>query len=556
MAEVAETASGADVAKLVNETKRRLLLGDEALALGALHAGLTGAFSYPGTPATEILEFVERETKGGPPVSEGGVAHAWAANEKVAYEEAMGMSFAGRRALVSFKHVGLNVAADPFMNSAVSGVDGGVVVACADDPGQHSSQNEQDSRVFASFAQVPCLEPAGAQDAYDMARDAFDLSERFGIPVMMRLVTRISHTRSSVVLAEPRPQRPLQPSTDYARWTLLPVNARKGVAALAAKHGDLVAWSETCRWNRLELGPSGGRTGVIASGIAINYFLENFDPTGPGDAVPPYLAIGAYPVPVGLVEKLLDAVDTVLVLEDGYPYIEGMLRGLLDRPRGKTIRGKLDGAVPRTGELSPDLVREALGLPARPHRPAPDVALTGRPPSLCAGCPHIDSNAAIRVVLDTYPEAKLFGDIGCYSLAYLPPFKTIHASIDMGSSISMAMGAAAAGVHPAIASIGDSTFLHSGMTSLVDAAKRDVPMTVMVLDNGTTAMTGFQGSMTTGDDLVRVIRGLGVREEHLHLMTPHRKNHEENVALVKRAVEHRGLSVIVAQRECIQTAKG
>ena len=534
------------------KTATRPLLGDEALALGAIDAGLSGAFSYPGTPATEILEFVARETGDGPPASAGGVSHSWSANEKVAYEEAMGMSFAGRRALVSFKHVGLNVAADPFMNSAVSGVDGGVVVACADDPGQHSSQNEQDSRVFASFAQVPCLEPAGAQDCYDMARDAFDLSERFGIPVMLRLVTRIAHTRSGVALAERRSPRPLQPSTDYARWSLLPVNARKGVAALAAKHADLTAWSETCRWNRLDLGSSGSRTGVIAAGIAINYFLENF---GPEDALPPYLAIGAYPLPVGLVEKLLDSVDTVLVLEDGYPHIEGMLRGLLDRPRGKAIRGKLDGAVPRTGELSPDLVREALGLPARPHRPASELALAGRPPSMCNGCPHIDSNAAIRVILDTYPGAHVFGDIGCYALAYLPPFRTVHASIDMGSSISMAMGAAAAGVHPAIASIGDSTFLHSGMTSLVDAAKRDVPMTVMILDNATTAMTGFQESMATGDDLVRVVKGLGVRADHFHVINPHRKHHEENVALVKREVEHQGLSVIISRRECIQTAR-
>jgi indolepyruvate ferredoxin oxidoreductase alpha subunit len=330
------------------------------------------------------------------------------------------------------------------------------------------------------------------------------------------------------------------------------VNARKGVAALAAKHADLTAWSETCRWNRLDLGRSGSRVGVIAAGIAINYFLENY---GPDDAVPPYLAIGAYPLPVALVGKLLDSVDTLLVLEDGYPHVEGMLRGLLDRPRGKAIRGRLDGAVPRTGELSPDLVRAALGLPARPHRAASGLALAGRPPSMCNGCPHIDSNAAIRVVLDTYPGAHVFGDIGCYALAYLPPFRTVHASIDMGSSISMAMGAAAAGVHPAIASIGDSTFLHSGMTSLVDAVKRDVPMTVLILDNGTTAMTGFQESMTTGEDLVRVVRGLGVREEHLHVINPHRKHHEENVALVKREVEHKGLSVIIARRECIQTAR-
>lgn len=541
---------------------KRPLLGDEAVALGALHAGLSGAFSYPGTPATEILEFVERETRGGPSAAEGGVTCAWSANEKVAYEEAMGMSFAGRRALVSFKHVGLNVAADPFVNSAVSGVDGGVLVACADDPGQHSSQNEQDSRELARFALIPCLEPRGAQEAYDMAREAYELSERFCMPVMMRLVTRISHTRSAVELAEPLPKKPLAPSTEFSRWSLLPGNARKRVAKIAAQQKDLTAWSESCRWNSLHLDETAGRAssaptgatprvGVIASGIAINYFLENY---GPGDRVPPHVRVGAYPLPVKMIARLLDAVDEVLVLEDGYPMIEGQLRGLLDNPRGKTIRGRLDGTLPRTGELSPDVVRAALGLPARPHRHAPDLALAGRPPSLCNGCPHIDSNAAVRVIMDTYPGTRVFGDIGCYALAYLPPFETVHASIDMGSSISMAMGASAAGVRPVVATIGDSTFLHSGMTSLVDAAKRDLDMTVVILDNETTAMTGFQESMATGNDLVRVVRGLGVAEEHLHLITPHKKNHADNVALVKRAVEHKGLSVIIAKRECIQTA--
>ncbi len=530
---------------------KRPLLGDEAVALGAIHAGLSGAYSYPGTPATEILEFVARETAGGPPAAAGGVTHSWSANEKVAYEEAMGMSFAGRRALVSFKHVGLNVAADPFVNSAVCGVDGGVLCACADDPGQHSSQNEQDSRVLAQFALIPCLEPRGAQEAYDMAREAFEVSERFCLPVMLRLVTRISHTRSAVEVGERRDPKPLKPSTDYSRWSLLPGNARKRVAKIAAQQADLQAWSLGCRWNSLHLDGTGGRLGVIASGIATNYFLENY---GPGDRVPPHVRIGAYPLPAAMIGRLLDAVDEVLVVEDGYPFIEGQLRGLLDRPRGKTIHGRLDGTLPRTGELSPDIVREALGMDPRPHRGAPQLDLAGRPPSLCAGCPHIDSHAAVRVILDTYPEARVMGDIGCYALAFLPPFQTVHASIDMGSSISMAMGAAAAGVRPVIASIGDSTFLHSGMTSLIDAAKRDLDMTVLILDNGTTAMTGFQESIVNGNDLVRVVRGLGVPEEHLHRMVPHRKNHQQNVELVKRAVEHEGLSVIIAERECIQTA--
>jgi indolepyruvate ferredoxin oxidoreductase alpha subunit len=415
---------------------RRPLLGDEAVALGAIHAGLSGAYSYPGTPATEILEFVEKETRGGPPVSEGGVHHSWSANEKVAYEEALGMSYAGRRAMVSFKHVGLNVAADPYMNSAVTGVEGGFLVVSADDPGMHSSQNEQDSRVYASFALVPCFEPANGQEAYDMAREAFDASERFGLPVMMRLVTRLAHSRSGVALAEKRAPNPLQPTADTARWTLLPSNARKNYAALTRKQAELLAWSESSRWNQLRLGDAGGKVGYIASGVGLNYLLESF---GPGEALPPHLKVGCYPIPVALVSKLLDAVDTVVVIEDGYPFIESALRGLLDRPRGKTVKGRLDGTLPRAGELNPDLVRKALGLPERPRQAAPDLKLAGRPPSLCDGCPHIDSYNAVKVILEAEPKARVFADIGCYTLGAYAPYNAAHSCVDMGASISMAM---------------------------------------------------------------------------------------------------------------------
>ncbi|MBI5547113.1 MAG: indolepyruvate ferredoxin oxidoreductase, partial [Deltaproteobacteria bacterium] len=474
--------------------EHRPLLGDEAVALGAIHAGLTGAFSYPGTPATEILEFIEKETAHGPPVTEGGVHHNWSANEKVAYEEALGMSYAGRRALVSFKHVGLNVAADPFMNSAVTGIDGGFMVVSADDPGMHSSQNEQDSRVYANFALIPCYEPANGQQAYEMTREAYDVSERFGVPVMMRLVTRIAHSRSGVAVAEKRPQNPLRPTTDPARWTLLPSNARKGYDSLLSKQAQMVQWSESSRFNQLHLEGHSGRVGYIASGIALNYFLENF---GEGDAVPPYLQIGCYPIPVALVEKLCDAVDTVVVLEDGYPFIETALRGLLDKPRGKTIHGRLDGRLPRAGELNPDIVRRALGLPDRARQSAPDLKLVNRPPSLCDGCPHIESYTAIKVILDSDPSARVFSDIGCYTLSAYPPYQTAHACVDMGASISMAMGAAAAGMYPVIATIGDSTFVHSGMTPLVGAAKRNLNMTVFILDNSTVGMTGGQETMAT-----------------------------------------------------------
>ncbi|MBI5545376.1 MAG: indolepyruvate ferredoxin oxidoreductase [Deltaproteobacteria bacterium] len=529
----------------------RPLLGDEAVALGAIHAGLSGAFSYPCTPATEIYEFDERETDGGPPASEGGVHHSWSANEKVAYEEALGMSYAGRRALVSFKHVGLNVAADPFMNSGVTGVDGGFVVASADDPGMHSSQNEQDSRIYASFALIPCLEPADGQEAYDMTREAYAVSERLKLPVMVRLVTRLAHSRSGVKVGPRRKANPLAPAADPRHWTLLPSNARKLYRSLTEKQAELLRWSEESAFNVLRL-EGAGRLGVIACGVARNYFLENY---APGQALPPHLKIGAYPIPVALVAKLLDAVDEVLVLEDGYPYVESALRGLLDNPRGKRIRGRADGAVPRTGELTPDLARAALGLPPRAHQVAPAPHLPARIPQLCDGCPHIDSYNIIKVVLDADPEARVFSDIGCYTLSAYKPYEACHACVDMGASISMAMGAAAAGMHPVIATIGDSTFVHSGMTGLVGAAKQNLNMTVFILDNGTTGMTGGQESMAGGEKLAAIARGLGVHPDHVHLVTPHRKHHEANVGLLKRELAYKGLSVIIPVRECVVTAR-
>ncbi len=531
--------------------ERRPLLGDEALALGAIHAGLSGAYAYPGTPSTEIMEFIQRETQGANEPSQGGIHCVWSANEKVAYEEALGMCYAGRRAHVSFKHVGLNVAADPFMNSALTGVQGGFVVTSADDPGMHSSQNEQDSRVLADFAQIPCLEPADGQECYDMARDAFDLSERFNVPVMLRMVTRIAHSRSGVVVGERRAPNPLNPAADWRQWTLIPGNARRNWAALLAKQPEILAWSEGCRYNELKLNPKAGRRGVIASGIAFNYLRENC----PEGELPSYVKVGAYPIPVGLIEQLCEACDEILVLEDGYPFIEARLKGLLDRPRGKVIRGRLDGTVPRTGELNPDLVRAALGLPERARQAMAPLELAPRPPSLCPGCPHIDSYTAIKELMGEMPTMRVFGDIGCYALGGLPPYSAAHTCVDMGASISMAMGAAAAGLHPAIATLGDSTFIHSGMTSLVGAARQNLNMTVFILDNATVGMTGGQETMATGSRLEEVCKGLGVNPEHLHVIQAHKKFHAENVALIRREIEYRGLSVIIPVRECIQTAK-
>jgi indolepyruvate ferredoxin oxidoreductase, alpha subunit len=521
---------------------RQILLGDEAAALGAVHAGLSAAYSYPGTPASEVLEFLVKMAE-----KTKAFKAVWSVNEKTAYEEALGVSFAGKRALVSFKHVGLNVAADPFMNSAITGANGGFLVISADDPGMHSSQNEQDSRYYAQFAQIPAYEPSDHQEAYDMAREAYDVSERFGVPVMMRLVTRLSHSRSAVETRDARPQNELRKGAGQD-WILLPVNARRRFSRLLDLQAEMTRFSEGSRFNVLRLDDKNRALGVIASGIAYNYFREAFAGAG---AAPSSLKVSTYPLPEKLVRDLVAHVDTVLVLEDGYPLIERQLKGLFGIS-GKTVRGRLDGALPPSGELTPDIVRRALGLAPLAALPASGLPLAGRPPQLCVGCPHADTFKALNKALEGLDGSNVFSDIGCYTLGALPPYNAINSCVCMGASVSMARGAADVGLHPAVSVIGDSTFAHSGITPLLGAAAADADMTVIILDNATTAMTGGQPTYGSGPGLLRLIDGLGVAKEHLRTIEPLPKNHDKNVQIIKDELAHRGLSVIVAVRECVQ----
>ena len=523
---------------------RQVLLGDEAVALGAVHAGLSAGYSYPGTPASEIMEYLVRLAEKG-----GGFKAVWSVNEKVAYEEALGASFAGKRALVSFKHVGLNVAADPFMNSAVTGANGGLVVVSADDPGMHSSQNEQDSRFYAQFAQVFCYEPSDHQECYDMTREAYDVSERLGLPVLIRLVTRLSHSRSAVDVREPRAQNDLS-SGDWKDWTLLPANARRRFDLLLNRQAEMVRLSEDSPSNALTLNPRDRSLGVIASGIAANYFRE----AAKGKGSPSFLKVSTYPLPEKLIRELVAHVDAVLVLEDGYPFIEKAIRGLFGIP-GKKVLGRTTGTLPASGELSPDLVRKAIGLEPLPAQGLSDFPLAGRPPQLCVGCPHADTLKALNKAREGYPGSQVFSDIGCYTLGALPPYNAIQSCVCMGASIGMARGASDVGVRPAVAVIGDSTFAHSGITSLLSAAAAETDMTVFILDNGTVAMTGCQPSYGTGKRLLRIIEGVGVPKDHIRVIEPLPKNHEKNVQVIKEELDHRGLSVIVAVRECIQESK-
>ena len=487
--------------------KRELLLGDEALALGALHAGLSGVYAYPGTPSTEITEYIQQH----PLAAQRNVHRTWSSNEKTAMEEALGMSFAGKRALVCMKHVGLNVAADAFVNSAMTGANGGLVVVAADDPSMHSSQNEQDSRFYGKFALVPTFEPADQQEAYDMAKAAFDLSERFRIPVLM------------------------------------PGNSRVRYQTLLEDYARLEEESAASPFNAYTEGPD-KRLGIVACGIAHNYLMENY----PDGCPHPVLKIAQYPLPRTLVRRIAAECGTLLILEEGQPVVEEIVRGVLPNP--VAIRGRLTGELPRTGELTPDSVRTALGMaPRRTH--AASGIVVPRPPALCQGCGHRDMYTALtEVIREEYPAGKVFSDIGCYTLGWLAPLHAIDTCVDMGASITMAKGAADAGQHPSVAVIGDSTFTHSGMTGLLDAVNERADITVIISDNLTTGMTGGQDSAGTGR-LEQICAGIGVDPAHIRTVVPLPKNREEMKAVIREEIAHRGVSVIIPRRECIQTAK-
>ncbi len=524
--------------------KEVVLLGDEAVALGAVHAGLTAAYAYPGTPSTEILEYLIRYGKGRPHA-------AWCANEKTAYEEALGTSFAGRRALVAMKHVGLNVAADPFINSALVPINGGLVLAVADDPAMHSSQNEQDSRYYADFARVICLEPANQQEAYEMTREAFELSEGFEIPVMIRLVTRLAHSRTVVQTSEPREENPPDKARNAANsWVLMPHIARQRWHTLLLRQREIRAYTESSTHNFLTLNEQYRDLGIITTGLARNYYIENLEDL---DSKPSHLHVGAYPVPTEKVQRLAANVRRLLVLEEGYPFLERALRGLL--PTSVEIQGKESGNLPADGELTPDIVRRALGLPKREGMEIPGLSLAGRPPQLCAGCPHCDTLSALNEALASYRDPVVTSDIGCYTLGALPPYSAIESCVCMGASVGMAKGAAEAGLHPVVAVIGDSTFLHSGVTPLMDAVSANADMTLVIADNGTVGMTGTQPTILPQAQLEQVVLGVGVDPRHFHVLSAHRKHHEENTRVLKQEIDYRGLSVIISRRGCLEAAR-
>ncbi len=524
--------------------------GNEAIAHGAVRAGARFACGYPGTPSTEIIETTARLE---------GIHSEWCVNEKVALETAVGASLAGVRSIVTMKHVGLNVAADPFMTLSLTGVNAGLVVISADDPGMHSSQNEQDNRNYAAFAKVPMLEPSDSQEAYDFVAEAFALSEEFDTPVLLRTTTRISHGRGQVLPRVPVQTPPREYERDIGKYVMVPQYARRRNRLVWERLERLRRRADESPLNVLEAGTSD--FGIIASGVAYAYAREAFPKAW-------FLKLGlSHPLPYAKVTRLYEHVSRVAVVEELDPFLEDQVRAL-----GLPVIGK--EAIPADGELDQEIVFRALEphllrkpprrrrpvLPPAPHisdPPQPDAGLPVRPPVLCPGCSHRSVYAALR-------RRKLapMGDIGCYTLGALPPLLALDSCLCMGASLGMMAGFnKALGRKAAVAVIGDSTFFHSGITPLIDAFYNQVEGMVMVLDNRTTAMTGHQGHPGTGlrpdgsqgpvVDIQRLCEGIGVR-----CVTVDAGDHTALDAAVKAEADASGLGVIVAQAPCVLMERG
>jgi len=514
----------------------RPLTGNEAIARGAWEAGVRVAAAYPGTPSTEILESLATYPSAD--------LHAqWSTNEKVALDVAIGASFSGRRALAAMKHVGLNVAADSYMSQAYIGVNGGLVIAVADDPGIHSSQNEQDSRIYGQFAAVPVLEPSDAQEALEFTRQAFEISERFDTVVILRTTTRLSHTRSPVKVGE-RTEVPARPFIeDPTKNVMVPAYARGRHGVMLEREARLQQWLRDTPLNRWERGDA--RFGVITAGTCYPYVRE----VVPGASV---LKLGvSWPLSAELLREFCESVERVFVVEELEPVVEREVRALGFEVAGKDV-------FPRAGEFSPEVVRagfEKAGVLApRPQRAVtwmPEAVV--RPPVLCAGCPHTSAYMAVRAT-----GARVAGDIGCYTLAALDPLRGIDTCVSMGSSIGVAIGMAKAGEsRPVLATIGDSTFLHAGIPALIDAVYNGANITVMLLDNHITAMTGGQDHPGTGKtlrgepaprvDYEALVRAIGVNWV--------RRIDSYDLAQVyqtlREAIAHRGVSVVISDRPCV-----
>ncbi len=515
----------------------KLLSGNEAIAQGAWEAGCHIGTAYPGTPSTETMESFAKLP---------GVYAEWCTNEKVALEVAVGASAAGARSLVTMKHVGVNVCSDPLFTCAYTGVNGGLLVMAADDPGMFSSQDEQDSRYYAQAAQIPVFEPADSAEARTMARDAFSLSEEFDLPFMIRSTVRISHTKTPVETGQ-RTEVPVQPyEKDPSKWVMMPAFAKPRRKNLVERLESLRSWVETCPYNIIERNASADascRIGIICAGAVYQHVKE----ACPSADI---CKLGVtWPLPQGLLRSFAESVTKVYVVEEASVYLSEWVRAC-----GIAL-SDFDVPLPPDGEVHPADIQRALGLPLPPHvQPADDIP--NRPPALCPGCPH-------RIVFKELSRMRAIvtGDIGCYTLGALPPLSAMDTTIDMGASVSMAHGfeLALEGTQhrPVVGVIGDSTFAHSGLSSLINTVYNRGEGTICILDNRTTAMTGQQGNPFNGVtlqhrpshelNLPAILEAIGV--DHVHVIDAYDMKAVRSA--LKEATSNDGLDVLVVQGPCV-----
>ena len=518
---------------------KELLSGNEAVARGAYEAGVRVAAAYPGTPSTEILENLARYKE---------VYSEWAPNEKVALDVAIGAAYAGSRAMAVMKHVGLNVASDAFFYASMTGLEAGLVVVSADDPSMHSSQSEQDNRHYAKFARVPCLEPSDSQEAKDMVGVALDMSEQFDGPVLLRLTTRISHSDTLVELGERTAEEPSEPPEyriDRAKYVMVPGNARRRHPIIEERIQRLKEFAETFPYNRVEMGDTS--LGIVTDSVAYQYAREVFPNAS-------FLKLGmTYPLPERMIRDFASKVDRLIVVEELDPFIEEEIRLMGIPVEGKSIFPicyELDPTVVRQSAIKAGLLPESEAVEAR--EPQPATPLPMRPPILCPGCPH-------RGVFLMTKKLKLVvnGDIGCYTLGFLPPLSALHTCGCMGASIGVAHGVSKAGIaQKHVAVIGDSTFFHTGIPALLNVAYNQSDTVVIILDNRTTAMTGHQDHPGTGRTLMEqpapavefgdLARAMGI--ERVHTVDPYDLKEVETA--LRECLEAEGPAVIVARREC------
>ena len=513
-----------------------IMSGNEAIARGAYEAGCKVASAYPGTPSTEILEnFATYE----------GVYAEWAPNEKVAFEVAAGSSIGGARSLTTMKHVGLNVAADPLFTMAYEGVNGGFVVVTADDPGMHSSQNEQDNRLFAPHAKVAMVEPTDSQECKDFMINAFDISEKFDTVVLFRSTTRISHSKTIVELGEKQEVEVKPYVKNIEKYVMIPAHAKKKHYEVEERLDALREYSNSSNMNKIEM--NSDKVGVVTSGISYQYAKEVF-----GDSVS-YLKIGmSYPLPDRVISEFCSKVEKVYVIEENEPYLENALKVMGIQCIGKEI-------IPICGELNPDIIRKAILNESHEESYSTDIKAPARPPVLCPGCPH----RGIFYAVSKYKDIIATGDIGCYTLGMMAPLNVTDTVICMGASISGGIGIQKANMMAGrdskiFAFLGDSTFFHSGITGLINAVYNNSPMVTCILDNRITGMTGHQENPGSGKtlqgmpapiiDIEKLVLAVGIKPENMRVVDPYKL--EETTAAVKDAYNSTEPFVIITKQPC------